>query len=148
MDTSTWVINPPLTINNNGAILNTTTILKNVVASAVEEEYGALFENSKLADPMRETLFELGHPQPATPICTDNSTAEGLANDTLKQKRSKAMDMRYHWIRDRVKQQHFKVHWQAGQLNKADYFTKHFPPAHHKKIRTSYLHKDMVTTIR
>jgi hypothetical protein len=30
-------------------------------------------------------LVELGHPQAATPIQTDNSCATGLANDTIKQ---------------------------------------------------------------
>jgi hypothetical protein len=40
----------------------------------------------------------LGHQQPATPLRTDNSTAFGILNETIKQKRSKAMDMGYHWI--------------------------------------------------
>jgi hypothetical protein len=37
--------------------------------------------------------MELGHLQPLTPIQTDKSTAAGFANDTIKQKCSKAMDM-------------------------------------------------------
>jgi hypothetical protein len=36
-------------------------------------------------------LEELGHLQPTTPLKTDNTTANGIANDTVKQKRSKAM---------------------------------------------------------
>jgi hypothetical protein len=43
-------------------------------------------------------LEEFGHPQPPTPLKTDNTTAEGIANDTVKQKHSKAMDMRYNWM--------------------------------------------------
>jgi hypothetical protein len=30
-------------------------------------------------------------------------------NETIKQKRSKAMDMRYHWLTDRVRQKQFEI---------------------------------------
>ena len=89
---------------------------------------------------LRQTLEEMGHPQPGpTPIQTDNSTAEGIANDTVKARRSKAMDMRFYWIRDRVKEGQFRVHWKPGKKNLADYHTKHHPPSHHIKERPTYL---------
>jgi predicted transposase YdaD len=90
---------------------------------------------------MRTTLEELGHPQPATPMVTDNSTAAGIANDTVKQKRSKAIDMRFYWVRDRVRQGQFHIYWRKGALNKADYFTKYHPASHHRQIRSSYLYE-------
>jgi hypothetical protein len=80
----------------------------------------------------------MGHPQPATPIVTDNSTASGLANDTVKQKRPKAIDMRFYWIRDRVRQTQFQVRWVKGELNLADYYSKHHPPSHNRNIRSAY----------
>ena len=54
----------------------------------------------------------------------DNKCAVGIANDTIKAKRSKAMDMRYHWIRDRVKQNELTVEWCRGDSNLADFFYK------------------------
>ena len=46
---------------------------------------------------MRVTLEELGHPQPATPMRTDNSTADGIRNKTVNQKQqSKSMDMQFY----------------------------------------------------
>ena len=55
---------------------------------------------------------------------TDNTTAEGLANDTVKQKRSKAIDMQFYWIRDQVCQgQQYHVYWRKAEFNRADYFT-------------------------
>ena len=45
------------------------------MSSAAEAKLGALFINAKIAIPMRKTLEELGHPQPQTPVQTDNSTA-------------------------------------------------------------------------
>jgi hypothetical protein len=81
----------------------------------------------------------MGHPQAATPIQTDNACAAGIANETVKQRRSKAIDMRFYWIRDRIKQGQFIIHWRAGKDNLAYYFTKHHSPAHHKLIRSRYL---------
>ena len=31
-------------------------------------------------------------------MITDNTTANGIANNTVRLKRSKAIDMRYHWV--------------------------------------------------
>jgi hypothetical protein len=95
----------------NGSILNLASVIKNVVASAAESEVGACFHNAQSGAPLRVTLTELGHTQPPTPLCTDNSTAFGIFNETIKQKRSKAMDMRYHWLTDRVRQKQFDVYW-------------------------------------
>jgi hypothetical protein len=125
---------------SNGAIDVMCQILREVVSSAAEAELAALFHNGKTACPLRICLTELGHPQPPTPIVTDNSTASGIANDTIKQKRSKAIDMRFYWIRDRARQGQFQIYWKKGALNKADYFTKHHPASHHQQIRSSYLY--------
>ena len=63
---------------NNGAVLNISQIIRAVMSSAAEAELGALFINAKTAVSMRHTLEELGHPQPRTPIQTDNKTAHDL----------------------------------------------------------------------
>jgi hypothetical protein len=78
----------------NGSILNVASVIKNVVASVAESEVGACFHNAQSGASLRVTLTELGHIQPPTPLRTDNSTAFGILNETIKQKRSKAMDMR------------------------------------------------------
>ena len=63
---------------DNGAVLNIAKIICNVMLSAVAAEIGALFINTRLAIPTRTLLAEMGHPQPATPVQTDNTTAHGL----------------------------------------------------------------------
>ena len=75
------------------------------------------------------------------PIKTDNSTAQGIINNTIKQKRSKAMDMRFYWLRDRTKQGHFHIYWEPGQHNLADLPTKHHPGSHHKRLRPIYVYE-------
>ena len=84
----------------NVAIYTLCTILKHKAASAAEAELGSLFLNTKQAKILRITLAEMGHPQPPTPIHCDNSTAVGIANDTVKQQQSRAMEMRYFWVTD------------------------------------------------
>ena len=123
----------------NGAVHVNCNLLRVIVASATEAEFAALFFNAQDACMVRTTLAELGHSQPVTTIQTDNECAMGIANDTVKQKRSKAIDMRFYWIRDRVRQGQFHVHWKSGADNLADYFTKHHPPATHIAIRSTYL---------
>jgi hypothetical protein len=114
---------------HNGAIHTHGSIIRAVLSSATEAELGALFVNAKDATVMRNTLDNLGHPQSATPIQTDNSCAAGIANDTVKQRRSKAINMHFCWIKDRVNKGEFVVHWRRGTDNPADYFTKHHSPA-------------------
>jgi hypothetical protein len=69
-----------------GSILNVAAVIKNVVASIVESEVGACFQNAQIGAPLRVTLTELGHTQHPTPPRTDNSTAYGIMNETIKQK--------------------------------------------------------------
>jgi hypothetical protein len=125
----------------NGSILNVASVIKNVVASAAESEVGAWFHNAQSGAPLRVTLTELGHIQPPTPLRTDNSTAFGILNETIKQKRSKAMDMRYHWLTDRVRQKQCDVYWRPGRENLGDYHTKHHSAQHHKDMRRLILHQ-------
>jgi hypothetical protein len=124
----------------NGAILIISTFLKHVISSAAEAEIGAVFINAKEGAVLRTTLQELGHPHPPTPLETENTTATGYRNGIINQKRTKAMDMCFYWIKDRVKQGQFNVYWGPGYQSLADYFTKHHSPAHHKRMRKTYIH--------
>jgi hypothetical protein len=123
----------------NGCIECDSTIIKSIVSSAFEAEYAALFAAGQTAEGIRNTLNDLGHPQGATPIIADNACAVGIANRTVKQKRSKSIDMRFHWIRDRTDQGHFKILWAAGTRNLADLMTKSHTPAHHIAMRKIYV---------
>jgi len=60
---------------NNGAILTTLTIIKAGMSLAAEAAKEAVF--------IRQILTEMGHPQPHTPIQTDNTTAEVVVNNRI-----------------------------------------------------------------
>ena len=124
---------------NNGAILNIAHIIKHVMSSATEAELAALYIMAREAVYIRIILEELGHPQPPTPLQTDNSMADGVVNGKIQPKRTKAMDMRFHWLRDRECQEQFRIYWRPGKLNYADYWTKHHPAKHHQNVRREFL---------
>ena len=126
---------PPL----NGPVLVNAKVIDAVMSSVQESETGSGFINAKDALPMRNTLQEMGHPQGPTPIQFDNKCATGILTDTVVQRRSKAMDMRFYWLRDRVRQGQFHVHWKPGQSNLGDYPTKHHPVKHHIAVRPTYV---------
>jgi hypothetical protein len=133
--------NPPNENKLNGSILNVASVIKNVVASAAESEVGAFFQNAQTAAQLCVTLLELGNKQPETPLRTDNSTAYGILNEPIKQKRSKSIDMKYYWLQDIVSKKQFDVYWRPGKDNLADYHTKHHPAQHHQDMRPILLHQ-------
>jgi hypothetical protein len=84
---------------NNGTILNILQIIQTVMSSAAEAELGALVINAKTAALMRQTLMELGHPQPRTPMQTNNAMAHALLANKILPKALKATVMPFHWLR-------------------------------------------------
>ena len=129
----------PILAPRNGAIDVVSTIIPTVVSAASEAEIAGLFINGQTAVAARNTLANLGYPQHATPMITDNTTAKGIADQSVRQKRSKSIDMRYFWIRDRIKQNQYSIHWGPGKDNHADYFTKTHPSKTYVDKRPTYL---------
>ena len=83
---------------NNGVVLNISHIVKAVMSLAAKAELGALYINARKAIVPWNILQEMGNKQPRTPIQSDNSTAIGVVNNKIQPKRTKAMDMIFHWL--------------------------------------------------
>jgi hypothetical protein len=83
---------------NNGAVLNLTQIIKAVMSSTAEAELGALYINARKAVPQCQTLAEMAHKQPPTPMQTNNSTALRVVDNNIQPHHTKAMVMRFHWL--------------------------------------------------
>ena len=60
--------------------------MSNVMGSAAKADIGAAYINRQEYVPIRTLLRKLGHPQPATQIQVENSTANVFTNDTIKKK--------------------------------------------------------------
>ena len=94
--------------------------------------------------PICVTLEEIGYLQNATRIVVDKSTCYGFVNNTIKQKRSKAIDINHSWLQDRKKEDDFFVLWSPGGKNEADCVIKHHKPSHHLLKRHVYVHVEHV----
>ena len=113
-----------------------------MVSSAAEAETGGAFENALnlvLIRRICENVFNHPQPKEGSPLITDNSTSTGILTKLIKPRRSKSWDMRHHWLEDRIQDNTIQLIWRPGQFNRADYFTKHHAPSHHRKMRPEYL---------
>ena len=64
----------------------------------------------------------------------DNDVARGIANRSVKVKRSKSIDKSFHYIRDRVELHDISVLRVGTDDNISDFFTKALPPQRHKQL--------------
>ncbi len=128
-------------IKLNGVFHMLCLILQCVVASAAEAELGAFFMNCQEGMIFKAPLEDLGHPQPPIPVHCDNTTAVGIANNTIKCQRSCAMEMKYFWTCEKDAQKVFLYEWHPGMENLADYQSKHHTGGHHTAVRLYYLHE-------
>jgi hypothetical protein len=123
---------------HSGPIITISTVYKKFLSSVMEAEVAGTFVNTKEGVNLRNILNSIGHPQPRTPLITDNLTTFGIVSEKMKQQRSKAIDMRIFWLKDREAQNQFIMFWAPGKLNLGDYFTKHHAPVHHQSIKRLY----------
>ena len=84
-------------------------------------------------------LTEMCHAQPPTPAVRDSATGDEFSNNNIRQWHSRAADMKFYWVRERVRKGQFLVYWMTGEHNMADYLTKHHPTSHHWSKRSTYL---------
>ena len=72
----------------------------------------------------RSLLEELGYPQDATPICSDNQGAIFTASNPVQNSRTKHIDIWYHYVREQIAAGKVEIFYIEGEENPADMFTK------------------------
>ena len=79
---------------------------------------------------------------PATHLDTSGQLHRcwNIQQEHLK-KRSKAMDMRFHWIQDIILKEHFHNIWKPKPTNLEDYHSKHHPTPHQIQVQHTNLHE-------
>ena len=65
----------------NGILIVVWKIMRNIMASEAEAEYGTIFVNAQTPVPIRTTLSKMGWKQGPTAIQVDNSTAVDIATN-------------------------------------------------------------------
>ena len=74
----------------NAPILVMCKTLRNVVSSIEESESSGVFMKAHVSLSIRHYLECLDHPQPQTPLKSDNSKTTGFFNNNMQQKRYKS----------------------------------------------------------
>ena len=109
---------------------------KTVAASSCEAEYVAASESTKEAIWIRSLLEGINFKQvePTTINC-DNNSAINLSEDPSLHSRVKHIDIRYHFIRERVQSNEINVSYINTNDNIADVFTKALPAPTFQRLR-------------
>ena len=101
-----------------------------------ESEYIALGEAAREAIYLRMLLADLGHTQTEpTVIYEDNVAAEKLCKNNVHHSRTKHIDIKHHFIREAVQNQHIEVKHLASTEMLADLLTKALPFNTFSKLR-------------
>ena len=108
-----------------GTVSWTSQKQKSVAISSTESEYVALSETAREGIWLRELLKELECSQDGpTPLYVDNQSAIRLAYNTELHQRTKHIEVRYHFIRERVELGDFEVVYRRTEEQPADCLTK------------------------
>ena len=87
----------------------------------------------------------MGHAQPPTPAVKKSATGDVFVNNNICQQFSRAIDIRFYWVRDRVRQGQFLVYCMAGEHNMPYYLNKHHPTRQYQEKKSTHLFTTMET---
>ena len=104
-----------------------------VAQSTMDAEYIAAAEAAREAIWLRSLLSELGFPQTTTRLNCDNESAIQLANNPGTHARSKHIDIKYHFIREKVYERVLQLSYVRSELQDADFLTKPLPRDAHDR---------------
>ena len=121
-----------------GAISWTSRAQKTVALSSTEAEYMALSDCSRQVVWMHTLLGELGYPLKPIPICGDNQGSIFIASNPVTEKRSKHIDIHYHFIREAVSRKLVEVFFIDGDKNPVDLLTKNLGSVKFLLFRPEY----------
>ncbi|GJZ90347.1 hypothetical protein Tco_0662274 [Tanacetum coccineum] len=113
-------------LSNPGAVScnRQSRLQKCVTLSTTEAEYMAAAEACKELLWLKRFLQELGFKQQRYAVLCDNQSAIHLAKNSMFQKRTKHIDIRYHWIRYVIKDGMFELNKVHTDDNASDMLTK------------------------
>lgn len=110
-----------------------------VAVSTAESEYYALNECARQCMWYKNLFDELSKEKRCITINTDNKVAiYNCENETINPK-SKHIDIKYHQIRDWIKEKKIKVNYVKSEFNLADGFTKYLSGPLMSKLRNNLL---------
>ncbi|KAJ0501528.1 putative RNA-directed DNA polymerase [Helianthus annuus] len=107
-----------------GAVSWQSRLQKYVALSTTEAEYVAATEACKELLWLKRLMQELGFMQQRYVVLCDNQSAIHLAKNSMFHKRTKHIDVKYHWIRDALEDKLFELDKVHTDDNGSDMLTK------------------------
>ncbi len=109
-----------------GAAVSWCSQRQNTVAtSSTEAEYIAMSEAAREIAFIRMLMADISHAQKeATVLYCDSQTALLMATDEKITKRRKHINVKHHYIREKIELNHISLRWCESGLQQADIFTK------------------------
>ena len=102
--------------------------------SSMESELFALTDTTKLAVSLARLLAELSYPLRPL-LLVDNLAAACLVKDQQFHKKSKHIDLRYHYVREKLERNEIDIQHCPSALNEADILTKVLPKPQFQRLR-------------
>jgi uncharacterized surface protein with fasciclin (FAS1) repeats len=112
--------------------------------SSTEAEYYALSTATQEALWYRTWISEVFDRDITVTIYSDNQSAIAISKNDTIHSRSKHIDIRYHFIRDHIKQKHIVVTWISTKSQQADLLTKMLTTSQFQQLRSELLAKALV----
>jgi len=119
----------------SGVISWNTRAQKTVALSSTEAEYMSLSDTCRQLQWMHLLLYELGMPIDTIPLCGDNQGAIFIASNPVQERRTKHIDIRYHYIRQVLEKGEVALYFIEGSENPADMLTKNLGHVKFLKFR-------------
>ena len=125
---------------SGGSVSWASKLQHTVALSSAEAEYMAASAAVQEAVYLRQLLFDLGQPQHmATVLFEDNQGCIAMAANPVLHKRSKHIDIRYHFVRERVASGEIELRYIPTQQQQADLLTKALSKERVESLRAGVL---------
>ena len=128
------------------AVSWTSRAQRSVALSATAAEYISLSECAVQATWFRSLLSEIGYDMKAIPISGDNQGSVFIAQNPVTDGRSKHIDIRYHYVREKVQEDEIALSYIPGTENPADLLTKNLPRIKFNQLWPLFGLKDVSST--
>ena len=123
-----------------GPVIWTSQKQSAVSLSTAEAEYIACSYATQETLYLKNLLTEMTiWNQEAILLREDNGACIKIANNPTVGKRSKHIDLRYHFVKERISDGDIQLEWIPSKLNTADIFTKALPAEHFQRLRAHFM---------
>lgn len=112
---------------NNGPVTWCSRKQNTVALSTTESEYMAAAEAAKELLWLQQLLVDIGEAQQSISLCIDNQSAIKLIHNPVFHRRSKHIDIRYNFIREKVESKSISIVYVSSANQLADFLTKALP---------------------